>query len=155
MPVGKGSIARATSASNKMKVSPVKSQKIIQDILSKIRVDQIHPVPDSWRKSGQLMEYSKELVQSIQKHGMLEPVILRRIGDDQFQLLSGYKRLQVIKDLGDEFISSRVMEKLSDQEAKEIFQDLHGKKEKKTDNIHEYKFKAVSSLSNDLPTYLL
>lgn len=192
MPVGKGSIARATNASNGntiIKEKPVKEKAVkhMPNILTDILLEQITEAPASWKKKGDGLPGMEQLKKSIHKFGLLEPVIVRRLEDNQFQLLSGYKRLQAVRELGFEEITARVFEGMSDSQAKNIFLDLHTKdegleKEEKsesktseskmsekhpgeqqkplvaqgqTENIHELKFKAVTTLSRDLPNYLL
>ena len=85
MPVGKGSIARATNASNlntdmKDKTVKEKTVKEMPNILTDIPVAQITEVPASWKKKAVSMPKIPELMKSILKFGMLEPVILRRLG---------------------------------------------------------------------------
>jgi ParB family transcriptional regulator, chromosome partitioning protein len=195
LPVGKGSIARATNASNgntKVKDKTI-NDKLVQEmpnILTDIMVTQITEVPASWKKKAVNIPKLEDLMKSIQSFGVLEPIILRRLGDNQFQLLSGHNRLQAVVELGLETITSRVFDGISDTQAKIIYQDLHKKeealieKEKKLEsmkqdnqiennqvedyqkrsnlikdgqqeNIHELKFKVVTTLSRDMPDYLL
>ncbi len=187
MPVGKGSIARATNASNentKMKDKAINEKQVqeMPSILTDIPVAQITEVPASWRKKAVSMSKLGDLMKSIQKFGLLEPVILRRLGDNQFQLLSGHNRLQAMIELGVETITSRVLDGISDTQAKSIYQDLHKQEEAliekekmlelmkqdnqhqkqsnltndgQQENIHELKFKVVTTLSRDMPDYLL
>lgn len=193
MPVGKGSIARATNASNgntdskdkAVKEKPVQEKPVqeVPNILTEIPVTQIMEVPTSWKKKIVNVPRIPELMKSILKFGMLEPVIVRRLGDNQFQLLSGSGRLQAVKELGLGTITARVFDGISDSQAKTIYQDLHRKEETvmveekpvlmilndqvedqqkqsnqasgQKENIHELKFKAVTTLSRDMPDYLL
>ena len=99
--------------------------------------------------------------------------------------MSGNNRLQAVRELGLDTITSRVFDGISDTQAKIIYQDLHRKEEvviveeKKSEpvvqdkqvedhlkqsnqanegqkeNIHELKFKAITTLSRDMPDYLL
>lgn len=153
MLVGKGSILRATNAGSITQTSVPKNLESMENILLEIPINQIIQVPDNWLCNAHLNLQVSELAQSISKHGMIEPVILRQVKDNQFQLLSGYRRYQVIKELELQTITAKVLEGLGDKEAKEVFEDLH--KEKGKDNIHETKFRMVSSISSDIPTYLL
>ncbi|HHV11249.1 MAG TPA: ParB N-terminal domain-containing protein [Clostridiales bacterium] len=181
MPVGKGSIVRATNASNQNaavteKTAKERAEREQPKILTDIPVAQITEVPVSWRKQDISKLALPELVKSIRKFGMLEPVIVRRLEDGQFQLLSGGSRLQAVKELGLETITARVFEGISDTQAKTIYRDLHrndgagkvkseekgGALEQKDpddgrnkENIHELKFKIVTTLSRDMPDYLL
>lgn len=161
MPVGKGSIARATSASNKNNQVILKTVKERTNILTDIPLDQIQLVPVDWMNSKYQNQSVKEIIISIQKFGMIEPVILRRVTDNQFQLLSGYQRLQAAREIGMDFISSRIIDGLSEEEAKDIYLDLHKKMMEDNrvihdnDTIHQTKFKVITTVSKDLPNYLL
>ena len=155
MPVGKGSIARATNASSANLNTVARSAKEMSDVLTEIPVAQIQQVPDSWRKHEGKSLNNQDLLQSIQKFGLIEPVILRRLNEGQFQLLSGSRRLQAVSELGAEMIIARVIENISDEDAREIFNDLHANLVKDNTYIHELKFKAVTTISRDMPTYLL
>jgi hypothetical protein len=154
----KGSIARATNAgitiSNRTAVS--KSSKNITDILTKIPVSHIQPVPDEWMNIRMHNDQPvEELILSIQKYGLIEPVILRKINDSQFQLLSGYRRLQAVKEMGMEYISSRVIEGLEDKDAREIFHDLHEKVIRNINSIQNDKRNVISTITSGMPVYLL
>lgn len=157
MPVGRGSIARATNASSKVASTAVKETTLIPNVLTDIPVEQIHMVPKTWTNPKYQKASVKELIASIQKFGMIEPIILRRIDESKFQLLSGQGRLQAVKEMGVEVVTSRVLDGLSDKEAKELYQDLHQSRTEESTDLHEVKFKAFSSLSRpqDMPNYLL
>ena len=129
MLVGKGSILRATNAGNVTQTLGSKNSDNMENILLEIPITQIIQVTDSWFSNAHLNVQVTELVQSISKHGMIEPVILRQTKDNQFQLLSGYRRIQAMKQLGLKTITARVIEGIGDKEAKEMFDDLHMKKE--------------------------
>jgi len=42
----------------------------------------------------------ESLKQTIDSHGVLSPITLRRIGSDKFELVTGHRRLQAMKELG-------------------------------------------------------
>lgn len=155
MPVGKGSIVRATNASNHNNLSIVTTAKKMPEVLTRILVEQIVSVPESWRTGILAEEKVAELMKSIQTYGIIEPVILRRIGESQFQILSGDRRLQAAKKLGFESISSCVIDELKEEEAMEIYHELHKNNNKDKLSIHEAKFEAVSKITKDMPVYLL
>jgi ParB family transcriptional regulator, chromosome partitioning protein len=56
-----------------------------------------------------------ELKGSIQKHGVLEPVILRR-SKGRFELVSGERRFRAVKELGLPVIPAVIRDKVSDRE---------------------------------------
>jgi len=154
MPVGKGSITRATNAGNNIQ-SMKKEDHKISDMLTMIPVNQIMSLPKDWLAKGEKHDSVTDLIPSIQKYGVIEPIIVRRTEESQFQLLSGYRRLQALKEIGGGFIISRVIENLNDKEAKGIYEELHCQKEAESLKMHEVKFEEVSKISKDMPTYLL
>ncbi len=155
MPVGKGSIARATSASSKKPSLVTKAVKKLPHILTDIKIEEILSVPRDWTRESNNNEDIHELKKSIQDYGLIEPVILRRISNNQFQLLSGYQRLRAVSELGMEFISSRVIDDLSEDKAKELFKDLHRRAGEDKVNIQEAKFIVASSMPKEMPIHLL
>ena len=152
MPVGRGSIVRATNAGSSFKEAIIKNPGKLSDILMNIPISQIQPVPKEWRRENK--ESLQDLKESIQCYGIIEPVILRRLSDNEFQLLSGYKRLQAAKELGIELISARILDGYDSSEAKSIYELLQNGREKKgvTDELSTGGY---TSITGDLPVYLL
>lgn len=165
MAVGKGSILRATNAVNsngydKKDINEeIKSigNEIVKDnyenTFLEVPLSQIKSVPKSWLPKKVLKSQVDELTLSIKKYGLLEPVILRKLKDNQFQLLSGYKRMESVKENGENSILARVLEEMSDSDAKGIYEELH--KNSNINNIHELKYQVISSIQSDMPEYLL
>ncbi|MFA6195246.1 MAG: ParB/RepB/Spo0J family partition protein [Sulfurimonas sp.] len=58
----------------------------------------------------------KELAQSIRKSGLLQPIVVRKIGD-KFERLIGFKRILATKLNGEEYIKAIVLENVNDKEA--------------------------------------
>ena len=152
MAVGKGSILRATNAADVSKPS-VSTKEVHLNALLEIPLSQITSVPSAWFAYTHLKPQVGELSKSIKKLGLIEPIILRQMKEEQFQLLSGYKRLEAVKELGQETILARVLGEMTSKEAREIFEELH--KNSNRDNIHEVKFQVISSIQSDMPEYLL
>jgi hypothetical protein len=187
LPVGKGSIARATKASKNNGLAGFNEAREIPNLLTDILTWQIKSVPSEWHRKEYHNQSIKELIDSIRKFGLIEPVIVRRLKDDEFQLLSGYGRLLAVKELSHPCVTTRVIDGISDGEAEELYHNLHqennpsklymntigksGSIEEMDDtleensfldkglgqdsSIHELKFKAVTTISKDLPVYLL
>lgn len=176
MAVGKGSIIRATNASaaaeeknkkpaisagaetaakEKRKTAEHQAAALasVRNPLAEIPLAEIHQVPEKWMGRRRNAGSVSELAESIRRHGMIEPVILRQMEDNRFQLLSGYRRFCAVQELGQSTITARVLEGVADQEAQEIYNDLHGIAERSS--MHEAKFQAISMVSGTLPDYLL
>lgn len=63
-------------------------------------------------------ETQKELIASIQEKGLIQPIIVRKVGDD-YELIAGERRLRAAKALGFEKIPV-IIKEVSDEEALEL-----------------------------------
>lgn len=77
-------------------------------IVQEIPIDKIRPNPYQPRKefSKQALE---ELSQSIKEYGVLQPITVRRIGSDSYELVAGERRLRASKMVGMEYIPAIVI----------------------------------------------
>lgn len=169
MPVGKGSIDRANKA--KKTKQPINSYKtdasgaLIQNLIIKI-VD-LELMPDELNKNEYNVEVFNLLKDSIKKYGIIVPIVVIRIGEDRFRIISGYDRVKICKELGIETIKAEVLDGFNEKELVEITKVLNIDKvntvrsndlgcsikvESDEDNTDKY----VSKFENKpLPTYLL
>ncbi|MFZ6033529.1 MAG: ParB/RepB/Spo0J family partition protein [Melioribacter sp.] len=69
------------------------------DILAKISVNQIYPNPYQPRTHFE-PQALEELKLSILQNGLIQPVTVRRIDKDKYELISGERRLRACKDIG-------------------------------------------------------
>lgn len=153
MPVGKKSINRA----NNLKVSQSKpSIKHDMPVLTtaKLYISSLINPPEEWIFYSNSSSELEALKASINKYGIIEPIIVRKLEDDIFQILSGQLRVKAASQLGIEEIKSEIIENLTYEEAHEIFMDLH-KDKSSVSEFSRTKFKAISMIKNDLPDYLL
>jgi ParB family transcriptional regulator, chromosome partitioning protein len=60
-----------------------------------------------------------QLVQSVQEHGILEPLLVRPIGEDQYELLAGERRLRAAQEIGLEEVPI-VAREFSDRQALQV-----------------------------------
>lgn len=60
-----------------------------------------------------------DLVPSIQRDGQLQPVLVRPLGK-KFQLISGFRRVTALKQLGSKWVKARIMHGLSDADARRL-----------------------------------
>lgn len=74
-----------------------------------IDIDRIEPSPFQARKVFS-QESIDELAQSIAQNGLLQPVSVRRIGHNRFQLIAGERRLRACKQAGVKKISAIICE---------------------------------------------
>jgi ParB family chromosome partitioning protein len=82
-----------------------------------LRVSEIDPNPFQPRRTFDANELAG-LVQSIQQHGMLQPIVARRVGE-RFQLVAGERRLRAAQEAGLTEVPARVIE-ADDQEVFEL-----------------------------------
>ena len=91
--IGKSSLARAAAAT----VRPITETVPKQDTMTccLVAVDNIRTV-----KGQKLAAASENLIRSVQKHGVLEPLLLAQTGEQELLLLSGSRRLAAAKAAG-------------------------------------------------------
>ncbi|MBS4029444.1 MAG: ParB/RepB/Spo0J family partition protein [Ignavibacteriales bacterium] len=98
-------------------------EKIVTEIrtenISEIEIAKISPNPFQPRKDFN-QEALDELKQSIQQHGVIQPITVRKISDEKFQLISGERRLRACQELGKEKIPAYVMEVHTDEQMLEF-----------------------------------
>lgn len=54
-------------------------------------------------------EKKEEVKQSIERFGVLEPIIVRKVEDGNYEIIAGHNRVECCKELGKESIRARVM----------------------------------------------
>lgn len=84
------------------KINPnieVNKEELVRELsntVADIPLDQISFNPDNPR-----LEFDEEallqLSESIKKHGLIQPITVRHLGENQFQLISGERRLRASK----------------------------------------------------------
>jgi ParB family chromosome partitioning protein len=83
-----------------------------------IGVDRIEPNPEQPRLAFE-EESMKELAASIREHGVLQPILVRPLGNHRFQLIAGERRWRASQMAGHETIPALV-EEIDDDTALEI-----------------------------------
>ena len=83
-----------------------------------IPVDRIEPNPDQPRMVFDI-EALHELAASIREHGVLQPILVRPLGENRFQLIAGERRWRASKEAGHATIPALV-EEIDDDTALEI-----------------------------------
>ena len=76
------------------------------DIVIELEIDKIKPNPYQPRKNFD-EEALKELSESIERHGLIQPIIVMQKGDE-YLLIAGERRLRATKILGDKTIKAIV-----------------------------------------------
>ena len=86
----------------------------LENILAKISVDLIQPNPFQPRMTFDT-EALEELKKSILLNGLIQPITVRRTQANQYQLISGERRLRAFKELGYKEIPSYIIKVDSDE----------------------------------------
>lgn len=84
------------------------------DVLAKISVDFISPNPYQPRMSFDPQALD-ELKKSILSNGLIQPITVRRIQGNRYQLISGERRLRAYKDIGYKEIPAYIIKVDSDE----------------------------------------
>lgn len=90
-------------------------KSIIESNVEQIPVDKILPNPNQPRKHFEDSAIT-ELAESIKSFGIIQPIQVRRISDEFYELVSGERRLRASKVAGEETIPAIVVE-MSDQDS--------------------------------------
>ena len=81
----------------------VSENKTEGKIFGEINIDNIEVNNDQPRKSFD-EEKIKELSQSIKQHGIIQPITVRKVEKDKYQLISGERRFRASKLIGNKSI---------------------------------------------------
>ena len=75
------------------------------------------------RHSGRTYEGERLqlLMCSIEKNGLFNPIIVRPIDEDQYEIISGHNRVKAVQELGYSTIMAKIEYELSEDEALEMF----------------------------------
>lgn len=74
--------------------SSIHEEKVVQIPIEDIQINPLQP-----RRSFDPVEM-EELVSSIDEHGILQPLVVRRVAPDRYELIAGERRLRAAKQLG-------------------------------------------------------
>lgn len=85
----------------------------------------------------------KQLANSIEKVGLINPIIVRSAGDGKYEIICGHNRVNAVRMLGRDVILADVWEELSDDEAIELFYDSNLNQQSFSDWNYTQKIKAI------------
>ncbi len=99
--LGKG-IAALLSKMDNAPVAESPSEEVVQELssfIAMIPVDSVEVNP--WQPRSEFDQTAlKELSESIKVHGLIQPITVRRLGKNDYQLISGERRLRGAKQAG-------------------------------------------------------
>ena len=90
------------------------NHEVKREKVRSIPIEQIGDFPDHPFKI-QDDEQMQKLIESIQKYGVITPVVARKIGEEQYELISGHRRKHACKILGIDRLPSIVREMCRDE----------------------------------------
>lgn len=79
-----------------------------------VPIDAVSPNPDQPRTNFKPEEL-EELAASIEKDGLLQPILVRSVGDNSYQIIAGERRWQACKSIGMKTVPIRIKEADDDQ----------------------------------------
>ncbi len=92
--------------------------------IPKLPLSALEPDPNQPRKDlGDLTD----LMASIGKHGVIQPVIVSQIGENRFRIIAGHRRFEAVRRLGHELIPAivRTVKSAQDLAAIQLIENLH------------------------------
>src|SRR5690625_5214543 len=89
-----------------------------QEDVVQLKVEEI--VPNEYQPRTQFDdEKIKELAQTLQTHGMIQPIVVRKKDENKYEVIAGERRLRAAKSLGWETISA-IIRNLTDTETASV-----------------------------------
>lgn len=149
MSIGKSSIARAVNAT----ATTAKTQNTNTPnlVINKFAIDTIGLL-----SVAKTPEDITELKSSVQKRGILCPVLVAATNRGDVWLIDGYARIAVAKELNITQIDAVVINVDTKTQANNLYNEINKIKPViKTDDVREEKFRVLCVKDHDLPTYLL
>ena len=101
----KGDSGESTKTKTAVPIEPVDRVNVVLNI----QVDHIRPNPHQPRTEFK-EEALEQLSSSIEKHGLIQPVTVRYLGEKRFELISGERRLRATKMAGIDEIPAYIRE---------------------------------------------
>jgi len=95
---GLGALISAPSSVSGISRLPALAQPAPGDVVNRVTLDQIVPSPLQPRKEFQ-PEQLTELMESIREHGIIQPLIVRRV-NGKLELIAGERRFRASRELG-------------------------------------------------------
>lgn len=91
---------------------------VVSRTADEVPIDSVQPNPDQPRTSFK-PEDLEELASSIERDGVLQPILVRAVGEGSYQIIAGERRWQACKSIGLKTVPIRVKE-ASDDKALEL-----------------------------------
>lgn len=117
---------------------------------------QLREIPDEWRGPQYVRPNVSQLAESISRCGILEPLPVVQTGADEYQLVGGSKRMEVVRMLGIEQVPIVILPGSSAEEARQLYMELRPFTDAAQDTMHNAKFRTAALFgAQRIPEYLL
>ena len=146
MSIGKSSIARAVNAT----ATKTQNTDTQNTTINKFALDAIGILSVANQETD-----TAALKSSIQKRGILSPILVAATTKDEIWLVDGYARVAVAKELDIKQIDAIVIKVETKRDANALYNEINKSKPVIKDDIKEEKFRVVCIKDRELPTYLL
>lgn len=110
--------------------------------IRELRLEDLKPfsIYTSQIYQGERME---QLMSSIDRLGMMTPIIVRHVDGGKYEIVCGHNRTEAVRKLGHDSICADVREGLSDEEATELFYDSNLNQQSFSDWNYTQRIKAI------------
>lgn len=88
-------------------------------------------------------ERLEQLMSSIERLGLMNPIIVRRVSDGKYEIICGHNRVKAVGSLGYEAIKAEVKNGLTDDEALEYYYDSNLNQQSFSDWSYSQKIEAI------------
>lgn len=153
MSIGKNSIARAAVANSATPKTTAQNFEKDSIQIKSFKTDEIKVLntADSYAETD-----LEPLKKSIEKKGVLLPLLVAVTPENNVWLIDGYRRYYAAKSLDIKQIDAVVALVKNKNEVNRLYKEIKSAKQnKKPDDIREEKFKVLAVVDHDLPAYLL
>lgn len=153
MSIGKNSIARAAVANSATPKTTAQNFEKDSIQIKSFKTDEIKilKTADSYDETD-----LEPLKKSIEKRGVLLPLLVAVTPKNNVWLIDGYRRYYAAKSLDIKQIDAVVAAVENKNEVNRLYKEIKSAKQnKKPDDIREEEFKVLAVVDHDLPAYLL
>lgn len=116
---------------------------------------QLNSLQSFKRHSGRTYEGERLqlLMRSIEKNGLFNSIIVRPIGEDQYEIICGHNRVKAMQELGYSTIMAKIEYELSEDEALEMFYESNLNQQSFSDWNYAQRIEAVKYLEKMIHEY--
>lgn len=110
--------------------------------IKEILLDSLQPFK---KYLGQTCEGKRlqEFMRSIERYGLLDPIIVRPIDNEKYEIIAGHNRVKVMKELGRSTIMAKIEYELSEDEALAMFYESNLNQQSFSDWSYTQRIEAV------------